>query len=587
MKRKSLLLCGLAAAVLWPTMALAAWTSVGDGIEYQKFTLSDPNNVYVARMARANTNAYIESTIGQGRTSGGTEIMSSQAARYDDAIGYWNQVWGNRNDVVVAINGSFYNTSTGVPPSGMVHSGWYDKRYDNLGGQSGFAWTLNRAAFIGDCVTHFSWKQLIYYISDGSVSQEFQGINVAPGDNQITIFTPQYDTDTGTDSTVTEVLVEMSRPALLMPTPATCNGVVKQIIQNTGSTQIPFDCVVLSAKGTAATTLLNYAHVGDTIGISQEIHSYDVSCATQVSLDWTKTYGAVSGNFVFLRNSVIQPTTNAGLIIDDPRTAIGYNSDYVFFFVVDGRSAQSIGMTTDDMGAFFRDTLGATDAVNQDGGGSSVMIVNGTVMNDPSDGAERSVANGMLMCNLVAKSLSTTYAANDLVRTNTTASVRLGPGSNYASIASLASATQGTIQDHTLKGVAAKATNWWKVAFPTVTGWVDETQLTAFTAPTTCHVDSIVLSQVNAGAGKKRGRATVTIKDNNGDLVANATVTGQFTGDFNETDSAVTNSSGVAVIDTVATVKAPSVSFTFCVTNVTHATLTYNSGDNVETCDSY
>ena len=81
------------------------------------------------------------------------------------------------------------------------------------------------------------------------------------------------------------------------------------------------------------------------------------------------------------------PTTNAGLIIDDPRTAIGYNASYVFFLVVDGRSAQSIGMTTDDMGAFFRDTLGATDAVNQDGGGSSTMVVNGTVVNDPSDGS--------------------------------------------------------------------------------------------------------------------------------------------------------------------------------------------------------
>jgi hypothetical protein len=585
MRSKHLFLWAVSILMVAPPFALAQWTAVGDGIEYQKFTLPDPNNVFVARMARANTNAYIESTIGQGRTPGGTEIMSSQAARYDDAIGYWGQVWGNRNNVVVAVNGSFFE-SDGVPFSGLVHSGWYDKRYDNLGGQSGFAWTLNRAAFIGDCVTHYSWKQLIVYITDGSVTQEFQGINVAPGDNQITIFTPQYDTDTNTDSTVTEVLVEMARPALLMPTPATCNGVVKQIRQNLGSTQIPFDCVVLSAKGTAATTLLNYAHVGDTIGISQEIHSYDVSCATQVSLDWTKTYGAVSGNFVFLRDGVILPTDNAGLIIDDPRTAIGYNSDYIFFFVVDGRSAQSIGMTTNDMGVFFRDTLGATHAVNQDGGGSSVMIVNGTVMNDPSDGSERSVANGMLMCNLVAKSVSTTYAANDTVRTNTTAAVRLGPGSNYASIASLASGTTGTVQDHAMKGVAAKATNWWKVAFPTATGWVDENQISASAPATTSHVDSIVLTTVNV-SGKKKGRATVTIKDNNGDPVANATVTGQFTGDYNETRSAVTNSSGVAVIDTVATIKAKTVHFTFCVTNVTHATLTYNASANVETCDSY
>lgn len=586
MRTKLCLLIGLWVAIVLPAEAFAQWTSVGDGIDYQHFSSAGPNNVFVARMARANTNAFIESSIGQGKTVGGTEIMTSQAARYDDAIGYWGQVWGNRNDVVVAINGSFYNTTTGVPESGLVHSGWYCKRYDNLGGQSGFAWTLNRAAFIGDCVTHHSWKQLITYVSDGSVTQEFQGINVAPADGQITLFMPQYDTDTNTDNTVTEVVLDMSRPSLLMPTPSMCTGVVKQIRQNAGSTPLQFDQVVLSAKGSAATTLLAYATVGDTIGISQEIHSYDTSCATPVSLDWTKTYGAISGNFVFLRNGNIMPTTNPGLTNDDPRTAIGYNADYIFFLVVDGRSVQSIGMSTDDMGVFFRDTLGATDAVNQDGGGSSTMVVNGTVVNDPSDGSQRSVANGMLMCNLFARSLSTTYAANDGVQANTTASVRLGPGTNYAVSTTVAANTQGTVQEHALKGVAAKATNWWKVAFGSTVGWVDEAQISAYAAPTTCHVDSIVLSTVTS-AGKKKGRATVTIKDNNGGPVANATVTGQFTGNYNETRSGVTNSSGVAVIDTVTALKLKTVTFTFCVTNVTHATLTYDSGANVETCDSY
>jgi len=64
-------------------------------------------------------------------------------------------------------------------------------------------------------------------------------------------------------------------------------------------------------------------------------------------------------------------------------------------------------------------------------------------------------------------------------------------------------------------------------------------------------------------------------------------VTGQFTGDFNETDSGTTNSSGVATIDTVGTKNASTVQYTFCVTNVTHATLTYDPNADVETCKSY
>ncbi len=105
-------------------------------------------------------------------------------------------------------------------------------------------------------------------------------------------------------------------------------------------------------------------------------------------------------------------------------------------------------------------------------------------------------------------------------------------------------------------------------------------------APTTMHVDSIVLGTVAAGQGKKRGQATVTILDNQGNPVSNAQVTGSFTGDFNETQAATTNGSGVAVLTTNGSKKG-SVSFSFCVDNVTHATLSYDSGANVETCDSF
>lgn len=102
--------------------------------------------------------------------------------------------------------------------------------------------------------------------------------------------------------------------------------------------------------------------------------------------------------------------------------------------------------------------------------------------------------------------------------------------------------------------------------------------------PSTMHVQSIVPSTVNAGGGKKRGRATVTIFNNAGAAVPNASVTVAFTGSFNETVVATTNSSGVATLTTVAALKG-TVSFQACVTNATHASLAYNSGANVESCD--
>jgi hypothetical protein len=103
-------------------------------------------------------------------------------------------------------------------------------------------------------------------------------------------------------------------------------------------------------------------------------------------------------------------------------------------------------------------------------------------------------------------------------------------------------------------------------------------------AASTSHVDSIVVTVTGSG-NKKKGQATVTIKDNCGNPVANATVSGTFTGSINQSLSATTNASGVATLITSNTAGG-TVSVSFCVTNVTHAGLSYNSAANVETCDS-
>ncbi|MBA3541478.1 MAG: phosphodiester glycosidase family protein [Deltaproteobacteria bacterium] len=78
-----------------------------------------------------------------------------------------------------------------------------------------------------------------------------------------------------------------------------------------------------------------------------------------------------------------------------PRTAIGFSADHttLFMAVVDGRTSTRIGMTCDELSALFTG-LGASDALNLDGGGSTAMWLAGTgVVNNPSDGQQRVVAN--------------------------------------------------------------------------------------------------------------------------------------------------------------------------------------------------
>jgi len=79
-----------------------------------------------------------------------------------------------------------------------------------------------------------------------------------------------------------------------------------------------------------------------------------------------------------------------------PRTAVGLSHDRrtLYMLVVDGRTDLSVGVTLKELAGIMKD-LGAVDAVNLDGGGSTTMWVAGPgIVNHPSDDAgERTVAN--------------------------------------------------------------------------------------------------------------------------------------------------------------------------------------------------
>ena len=80
-----------------------------------------------------------------------------------------------------------------------------------------------------------------------------------------------------------------------------------------------------------------------------------------------------------------------------PRTLAGVRADGTILLVtVDGRRpGWSVGMTLPEAARLMR-SLGARDALNLDGGGSSTMTVRGEVVSRPSDrGGERPVSDGV------------------------------------------------------------------------------------------------------------------------------------------------------------------------------------------------
>ncbi|MBQ3865109.1 MAG: phosphodiester glycosidase family protein [Clostridia bacterium] len=81
----------------------------------------------------------------------------------------------------------------------------------------------------------------------------------------------------------------------------------------------------------------------------------------------------------------------------NPRTAIAVLDELHYLFVVsDGRTAESEGLSLYELAAFLKDK-GAVTAYNLDGGGSSTMVFNGEVINNPTSGGrgtkERSVSD--------------------------------------------------------------------------------------------------------------------------------------------------------------------------------------------------
>lgn len=108
----------------------------------------------------------------------------------------------------------------------------------------------------------------------------------------------------------------------------------------------------------------------------------------------------IGGSPVLIKNGVIKNTYQQELIeigADGaaPRTAIGIKADKkLVLFVCEGRNMTEgvPGYTTGQVAQILKD-YGCTDALNLDGGGSTLMLVNGQELIKPSDGRQRSVAS--------------------------------------------------------------------------------------------------------------------------------------------------------------------------------------------------
>jgi 3',5'-cyclic AMP phosphodiesterase CpdA len=167
------------------------------------------------------------------------------------------------------------------------------------------------------------------------------------------------------------------------------DGAVTATATQAGSGPIPENGFVLVGHGAGAAALAALG-VGDAVSLDYAPRSEDGEMAV-----------AIGGNTVLLRDGAVQPQTDQAV---HPRTAVGFSADggTMYLVTIDGRSAASRGMSYEELGAYMKE-LGADDALNLDGGGSSTMVAREAgeegvdVENAPSDGYERAVPNGLAL----------------------------------------------------------------------------------------------------------------------------------------------------------------------------------------------
>lgn len=162
----------------------------------------------------------------------------------------------------------------------------------------------------------------------------------------------------------------------------------KVLVAEGKSMSIPEGKIVLSGHG-KGNDFLSSISVGDELIVDMDI-AFNVSNV--------KIKNMISTHNIILKGGIKSNLIDDIAVGRHPRTAVGYNADKskVYFIVVDGRSDASKGVTTKELADIFI-YWKASDAVNLDGGGSSCMVLNNSIVNNPSDKSERAVSDGLLI----------------------------------------------------------------------------------------------------------------------------------------------------------------------------------------------
>lgn len=339
---------------------------VEPGIEYVHHRIGDgPWSIHVVKVDRSVARFRFVSTLAQDRVYGLASV-SEQVAAFRDA----------RARPVAAVNGDFFVIRPGPYQGDPL--GLHIAQGQLISSPTGTSFWID-----GKGQPHIGQVAARFRATGPNGLDIPLGLNQERGDDAAVLYTPTIGSSTRTASGL-ELILERSGDGDWLPLRAGVSYRTRvAALAEQGNIELRPGTMVLSIGPILAQKLVAPAP-GD-----------EISLDLATSPDLTGVTVAVGGGPILLDAG--KSPEWSGSQPRHPRTALGWNDEQFILVVVDGRQRDlSAGMTCPELASLMK-RLGCEYAVNLDGGGSSTLWLDRHIMNSPSDGRERAVANSLIV----------------------------------------------------------------------------------------------------------------------------------------------------------------------------------------------
>ena len=281
---------------------------------------------------------------------------------------------------LAGINGDLFNWGSGRPSGIFLRHGLLSTRafYDRSSLGIGLDGLLRTAYVRYQGTWQFGSNKL-------RVLREFN--HPLEQDSGVVLYSPTWGPHTPRVKGAREVVLTHVAPV------GPNEDLVGKVVLRSWSTRhrIPPGGAVMQASGDRRKVLLEEAKLGHWVELNITLTPW-----------WSDVQDAIGGGPRLVTGGV--PVFQAGeaflssqLVPRNPRTAVGQLANgRVVLVAVDGRTSWSAGVSNSQLARLMAD-LGSQTAMALDAGGSTTLAFDGQVLNHPSDGSERAVADAIMV----------------------------------------------------------------------------------------------------------------------------------------------------------------------------------------------